>query len=62
MSFSPILYKNQPSLLQLYSQNSKNSFPFKMRQWEPIFVKRKEQTLNLPPLRLSIIYLKNYAH
>ena len=57
MSFSSILYKNQPSLLQLYSQNSKNSFPFKMRQWE-----RKEQTLNLPPLRLSIIYLKNYAH
>ena len=55
MSFSSILYKNQPSLLQLYSQNSKNSFPFKMRQWEQIFMKRKEQKLNLPPLRLSII-------
>ena len=55
MSFSSILYKNQPSLLQLYSQNSKNSFPFKMRQWEQIFMKRKEQKLNLPPLRPSII-------
>ena len=47
---------NQPSLLQLYSQNSKELFSFKMRQWEPIFMKRKEQKLNLPPLRLSIIY------